>query len=410
MAITYQGAANFANTTSDYFLQVYDNSSKDIYDSTFPYLSMVKKTHNHVGNQFEALFSLSLAGGTGSGVLPEPTQHQTKRVKIGRKSMYYRQKVDRQTLMAGVGDGVFEDMAALMAKRGPLSFSWNMERAMWAPHAIDGSSNVVGSGKLGTITAVSGTNPYTLTIANDWLTARYEVGSLVNIKTGNTAQFEIQSILPDSTQITVERIGGSQVPAGTDEIFMQGSEDNDPIGVYGAAELASGESIYTQAHAWRWQPTRLNANSAGITTELIDELVHGMVDMAGREAAPTHLWCHSTQWRKIAAQMEDTKDIQMIPPRRKVEGVLGFSSLSYKHPYGEAPIMVSNFIPKDDLIAIRMSKAEIMHAPGFGWMKDTAGTIWFPYQEEDALQGRYGGYMEHVLPPAYVAQLHTLAT
>jgi len=416
MAITHIGAYS-STTQSNYFLQVYGPASFDIYETKFEATSQIAKTFDHVGNQFEDLIPASLGGGVGSKTLPTPSNHETLRIKFGRAKMYYRAKVDREAVFAGVGDGAFEDTMKVLGQRGPLTFSWNIERALWAPYLANGTSKAVeGSGILGTATAVSGTNPYTITMANDFLQGRFEIGNVVNIATDTELratggvgadEFEIQQVLPATSQIVVERNGGTQAPATNDIVAMQGSYANDILGIVSSAELASTDNIYTVTSAYRWAPQRKNAGGAGITVEDMDEVVLGMADTVGEGIS--EVFVPSLQWRKISAQLGDLKRYAMVPPRKAVEGQLGFRGLEYVHPRGTAPILISRFIPTDRIFFTNLKMAVMKHTKGFGWFRDTAGSIWFPYEEEDALQARFGGYQEFYSPPSFVGQLYNLA-
>lgn len=407
MAISYIGAYDLTKMSND-FLRKYGKGGLELYDSKTVVLSQIKKTFDHTGEAFYDRVDLSLGGGVGSNSLPTATNWDTAQLRIPRKSMYYRTRVQREAIYASKDQGAFTDTMRRLAKRGPSSFARNVERAMFADYATDGSNNVVGSGILGVASGVVDADPvFTLTIATGFRAANFEVGDVINIEAGNTDQFEVQSIDTAATEVVVERNSGTQVPVATDELFMQGSEDTDILGITSLCDFVSGDNLYGEAHGYRWGPTRKDASSAGITVERMDEVVLEIDEITGQGI--DLIVCHQTQWRKLSAQLQDLKRYTKLEPKSAVKGHTGFKGIEYVHPSGMAPVVTSRFCQPDRMYFLNTNFLELKHSGGFGWFADDR-TIFLREADSDSYEARYGGYMELFGIPTFQGVLYNLAT
>lgn len=408
MATTYEGTWNLT-TQSKNFKKKYGPGGIELYDARNPALSQVKKTFDHTGEEFQDKLDMSLGGGVGGGSLPVASNHQIRRVEFARKKQYYRARIDRESIYASKDGGAFSDGLKELAKKGPMVFSNFIEKQLFLPKAVV-SNALVGGGVLGTIatSGVSGSNPYTLTLS-DFKAANFEIGNIVNIESGNTDRFEVQGIDVANSTITVYRTSGSQVPAQTDTIFDQGNENNGILGIEGNLSFASGNTLYSEAHGYRYEPgSNTNASSAGITVELMDQVTQDIDQKVG-EGIDLIITSH-VQWRKLSAQMEDQKRYSMVQPMRAgVTGHAGFKGLEYSGPNGGATIIASRFCDSDKMYFLNRSKMNLKHTRGFGWFDDD-GVVFMREADADSYEARFGGYMEFFMIPTYGGRLHSLAT
>ena len=394
-------AERFSLTSaSDYFKRKFGPASFFTYDSKTPFLMRLKKTYNWSGKQFEDLVPLSQGGGIGASdgtSLPRASVWNVDRAVFDPARMYARTKIDRLAIYSSKNEGAFVDSLKENVRRTVEAFSRNTERAIFNDL---NSGQTAGSGQLGVIDSggVSGTNPYTLTLTSaSFKEANYEEGDVVNIETGNSDEFEITAVDPTNLTITVSRVSGTQVPAASDSIYMQGSEDNDILGLKGIVDATSG-NLYTIPVGRRWQSTQVAA-SGGLTSELMDEVVLELERKCGK--MPDYIVTSHLQWRRLSALLEDGKRYEMVGPRNKeLEGKVGFKSLVYGGPTGDIKIMRSRFVEDDRMYFINSNHCELKHMGGFGWFTDD-GTVFLRENDRDSYEARFGGYMELWAPPTF---------
>lgn len=408
MAITYEGAIDLVSQ-SNQFIHQYGPGAFDIYDAETLVMASLPKTFRHQGDAFLKTINLSFGGGRGYGTLPTPSQWLSARITFARKKAYYRGRLDREALYASKGGGAVEELFKQVARIGPMSFRNMQECALFAPYTAPGTV-VTGSGLLGTVTGVVNADPvFTLTIANDFKAANFEIGDLVHIETGNTELFEVQAItpgVPPSGTIQVERIAGVQVPAPTDQIFLQGSEDLAILGLDSVTDFVAGDSLYGVAHQYRYAPTRVNCAGA-LTIARMEEVVLGMGEMTGE--GPDIIVMNREDWPTLTALMEGDKRYDVTMPKRDIKGHMGFKGLTFVHPYGVAQVHLSRYCTRKRMYFINSNRWELMHSQGFGWFQDS-GSVFLTRPDDDELEVRYGGYMETFFhAPTYFGLLFNIA-
>jgi hypothetical protein len=398
-------------TAANDFKIVYDEAARDIYATDNPTVAMLKKSFNNVGTTFNMYLDLSKGGGLSSGSLGTAAVSKMEQAAVDATSQYYRARFDRKALYKSKDNGAFVEGMAWYARKAPQVFSRYIEVQLYLDKATSGSA-LVGSGILGTIAAggVSGTNPYTLTLGSTDVVERFEIHDIVNIGTGDTDEFSVTGVDPDAGTITVNRATGSAIPAAADEIYMQGAEDNGILSIEAITSFASGETLYGVDHQYRFDPgANINAGSKALTSELLDQAAFGIKNRVGR---PVDVVATSTlQWRRLAATMEDQKQIQFKPKGVSgVEANFGFTAIRYNGPNGTALIIPSEYIASDKCYLINSREAELKHTvDGPSWFDDD-GTVFLREANTDSYEARYGAYMELCAVPSYHGRIHTLST
>ncbi len=404
MPTTYQGSADLT-TQSNQFLKIYAPGAFDIYDASTPALGFLRKTFNHVGSDFNVTINLSFGGGRGFGSLPTPSNWLSERVSFARKKAYYRARIDREALMASKDGGAVRELFRQIATVGPRAFAGMIEYALFAPYATNGSNQVVGSGKLGTLTAVSGSNPYTCTLGNDFKAANFEVGDIVHVETGNSDLFEVQGVDPDNSQVTLFRTSGTQVPLATDEIFLENSEDLAILGYKSMTDFTSGDTLYGVSHQYRFAPgAYVNGSSGDLEDHILDAILE-IGETTGE--APDKGYISRNRWSGLAQAMDVDKRYNVAGPMRDIKGHFGFKGIEFVHPYGVTMLHLSRYQETDEVELINTRRQELKHARGFGWFRDS-GSIFLTRPDDDELEVRYGGYPELFSIPTYHGQIHSL--
>jgi len=388
-------------TATNLFKTKFGKLSDNTYNSANVLLGRAKKTFDFTGKQKFVPVPLSFSGGVGSGTLPTSNVNSVDDALITAKKVYATTEIDREAIYAAQNDeGAFVRMTKFAVQRAVESYMRNMSRILWGD----------GTGLLGVIDAGgvvdNGGGNYTLTItAASWKEANFEEKDYVNIETGNTDLFEIEEVDPDNTAITVQRITGSQVPVATDEIFMQGSEDNDPQGLKGVLEATSG-SLYTIPVQRRWRSTLVDAAAAGLTTDAMNETMLEVQRKCGK--VPNLIVTSFTQYRKLLNILEDQKQYVIEPRSPELKGKVSFRGVEFMSSAGPVGVFADRFCPDDQMAFLNDNYISMEHRPGFGWFDDD-GTVFLRKSDSDAYEARYGGYLEIYIPPTFHGLLDNLA-
>lgn len=393
---------NYTGTSvSNLFKQVYEDISEVSFHTRYPLMSQVKVFNNFTGNQIEKKVRLSFSGSVGSGSLPESNVAQFDRAIFGRKKVYGRLGIDRETMKAAMGkEGAFVPETQEYVKLTVETYSRYAMKILF--NNSDGSLGTIDSG------GVSGSNPYTLTMtAATWNEARFEEQEYVNIETGNTDLFEITAVNPASRAITVQRLSGIQIPAGGDKIFVQGSEDNEPQGIEYITSATSG-SLYSIPVARRWKSYQKAAGGVNISPDLLQEAILEMDRTVQKK--PTHLAVSYVQYRKLLNQMEEKKRFTMKPSDSKFSKAnISYSGVAFDSDGTLIPIIPERFVDDDKCYLLNFDYIEMHKAPDFGWFDDD-GTVLMRSATADEYEARYGGYWNLFIHPAFQGRISGLKT
>lgn len=397
--------AQFSLTTaSELFKITYGKLSDNVYNSANVTLGRVKKSYDFVGKRKDVAVPLSFQGGVGSGSLPTANPANYDDAQITAKKVYGVCEIDRETIKAAMNDeGSFVRGTKHVVEKTVESYMRNMSRMLF---------NTLTNGSVGTINAGgvtdNGGGNYTLVISTaTWKEANFEEGDYVNIETGNTDLFEIQSVTPSTRTVVVQRITGSQVPAAADVIFMQGSEGNDISGIASVVSATSG-NLYAVPVARRWQAShQKNAGGSGVTPDKLNEGILEIQRKCGK--VPNLIIASFTQYRKILNFLEDAKEYMVEPRSPELQGKISFKGVEYMSSAGAIPIFPERFVDEDKIYMLNDNYMEIHHRPGQGWFDDD-GTVFLRKSSSDTYEARYGGYMELYMPPTFHGYIHSLAT
>lgn len=380
----------------------YGKLSENVYNSANVMLARQKKMYDFTGRQMFVPVPTSFAGGVGSGSLPAANHSNVEDALINAKKVYARALIDREAMKASMNDeGAFVRATKWKVQKSVESYMRNASRILFGD----------GTGALGTIDAVvdNGGGSYTLTItAASWLEANWEEQDYVNIETGNTDRFEVISVDPTNTAIDVLRITGSQVPVATDEIFMQGSENNDPQGFKGIFDfsVAATGSLYSVPYSRRWSATVQDKAAAGITLDFLNEIMLEVERKSGK--VPNMIVCSYTQYRKILNLLESQKEYNVEPRMPELKGKISFRGVEFMSTAGAIPVFPERFMKPDEVYFINDNFMNCHHRPGFGWFDDD-GTVLLRAADQDEYEARYGGYYQNYIVPSFHGALRNLA-
>lgn len=384
-------STKFANN----FKTVFGEGTEIAINLATPYRARVHKTYDFTGSDMTDSVSLSLGGGRGSGSsLPASNQRITKKKLVDKKETYGKYVMDRPTIIAGSDDkGSFRRSDKIAVKGVVDSVNLNIERMCF------------GQDVLGVITGTPGASGavYTCVISEaTWVRANFMLGDYVNVETGNTDQFEVTAITASTRTVELTRITGSQIPADTDEIFLQNSEDEELVG-YADAFDSSVTSLFNITKQYGWQATSTDTSSATISNNFLADAVIDQDAVTGKP--PTEIHASVGQFKNLLATIDDPQ--YYIGVAKSGEYKMSYKGLSLLSPVSneELPVLINRFIHDTKVYLINNEESELMFAPEFGWFAEgpqrITGTTQYEYP--------FGGELAHFFHPSYQTELKNLA-
>ena len=392
-------------TASDLFKTKYGKLSDNVYNSANVLLGRVKKSYNFTGKRQDVAVPLSFSGGVGSGSLPTAKAASYDDAEITAKKMYAVCEIDRETIKASENDeGAFVRMSKHVVQKTVESWMRNHSRAFFNDGTgILGqfSGNAAGTATAPILTILN-TGTYKFTEAN------FEEKDYVNVNSLSSV-WEITAVDPSTRAVTLSRISGSDdltgIGAGTHSVYMQNSKDNDPTGLRKVLYATSG-SLYGIPVARRWQAYQSNAASAGLTTDMMNEVMLGVEKRCGK--VPKMIVTSYTQLRKLLNLLEDQKQYIIEPRSADLKGKISFKGIEFMSSMGAIPVFADRFCQDSEMLFLNDDYIETHHRPGFGWFDDD-GTVFLRSSSEDAYGARYGGYLENYIVPSFQGVLYGLA-
>ena len=375
------------------FKQYYENS----YNTLSPFWGSVRRTNDFTGKKMEFPAPLGYQGGVGSGSLPEANHASYGDVQVTSKKIYAVSRIDRESIMASLSDkGAFVKLLAEAVKKTTEADNWNHARMAFG----------TGDGALGTIDSGgvtdNGGGSYSLVISSaTWKEANFEEKMFVNIETGNTDLFEITEVVASTRTVTVQRqSGGSQIPAATDEVFLQGSEDNDIDGL-GKVLLATNGTLYNVTVSRRWKAYQMLSYGAALTPQAMNKLALGIEKQCGK--APKIGVTSYKQYEILLNQLEDQKRYTLTSMQpRNMKGSFSFEGVQFMSSQGPIKIFPDKFCEEDRLYFLNPDFIAYHRRPNSGWVKeDIGGNGYLRVVDEDQFEARHATYGQLFIAPPF---------
>lgn len=375
--------------------------SENAYNSANPVLGTIKKQYDFVGSDMKVAVPTFFAGGVGSGSLPTANPASAVKATIQAKRVYALTEIEREALKASASDeGAFVEAMKWNVQKTVEAWNRNASRIMFGD----------GTGALGTISAnATGTAaaPIIVISAATWVEGHWEENDYVNCGT-DASVFSVDEVVPSTKTVKLTRISGSLdlTSAGSGLIvYMQNSKDNDPIGLKGVLGATSG-TLYGVTVQRRFQATQIAAGGAGISTDIMNELISKIMFKSGK--APKLIVTSYTQMRKIKNFLEDQKVYTIDPRASELKGKISWSGIEYLANGQSLAIIEDRMCPDDTMYAINPDFITSYHRPGFGWFDDD-GTVFLRQANSDSYGARYGGYYQNYIIPSFHGVITGLA-
>lgn len=388
------------------FLKYYAN----VFNTSTPTWNKIRKTNDFVGKRLEFPVPTSYKGGVGSGTIPETKNASYGDVLITSKKVYAADRVDRESIMASMGDeGAFVKAMAECIKKTVEADVWNHNRILFGN----------GDGSLGTLKASgavtnNGSGNFTLIVgegASTFKEANFEENMFVNFST-NTDKFEIQSVTASTRTIVVQRQAtGTYTPVDGVVCYLQGSKDNDPHGLKNVLD-ATSSTLYNVTVNRKWQAYQEDV-STGISTDLMNKVMTRIDKKVG--VAPNEIVTSFVQYEKLLNLMEDDKRYTLTSssPRgyEGVKGVLGFSGVQFMSSRGAINIYPDKFCEDDRMYFLNTDHIVYYRRPNSGWVKeDIGGNGYLRVVDEDQFEARLATYGQIFIAPTFHGRIKGLTT
>lgn len=376
--------------------------SENAYNSATPLLGTIKKTYDFVGEEAKPAVPTFFAGGVGSGTLPTSSPAKVVKATLTAKRVYATTEIEREAIKASSNDeGAFVNALKFSVEKTVESYNRNASRIMFGN----------GTGALGTLQAdAAGTaaDPLITISAATWVEGHWEENDIVNVGT-NASTFLVVEVFPLTREVQLERLTGTldlTADGNTEIVYMQNSKDNDPMGLKGACDAVSGDTLFGVTVQRRFQATQIDAGGVGISTDGIDELVSKIMFKCGK--APKMIFTSYKQVRKIKSFLEDAKTYMVDPRSSELKGKISWAGLEYLANGQKIAIIEDRMCPDDRMYAVNPDFITSMHRPDFGWFDDD-GTVFLRSQDEDKYGARYGGYYQNWIIPSFHGVITNLA-
>lgn len=392
---------------SDLFKTVYGKLAEATFNTSFPALSQIKMEDMGFGGlnkQFPQ--PLTFGGSVGAGTLPTANRAEWGTVTLTRKKVYARLLVDRETIYAAKDDkAAFIRGTKEYVRKAVESYTRNTNRILFGDGGETGAP--ADGGRLGTIASVINADPvFTLTMDSSFKAANFEERDYVNVEAGSDV-FEVTSVDPALKEVVITRIGaGAQVPAATEDVYMQNSRGNEPTGLKAVCDATAG-SLYGIPIQRRWQAEQKAAGGEGIGPDLLNEVILKMNEKNGKN--PNLIMMSYVQYRKYLDLLEDQKHYHLRPTDERFQGKVSFTGIQFLSSTGIIPVLPERFIEDDRVYFLNTRFIQMHRAPGFGWFDDD-GTVLLRSANDDSYEARYGGYWEFFINPAEQGVITGLAT
>lgn len=401
---------------SELFKDTYGKLSENVYNSYTPILGRMKKSYDFVGRRKDVAIPTGYIGGVGSGLLPTANYASTEDAQITARKLYSVIELDRESIKAASKEeGSFVNLTKYSVKKGVESYMRNSSRILW--NTFNNGALGIGDGAGANVAGAGSTaNPYVVTFpVAGWKEANWEERDFVNVVVVGAPEataLEVVAVAPATRQVSLvgtsvrlAALTGAGPLAATDEIAMQNSYGNDPIG-FGAVCAATVGNLYTVPVGRRWQAYQRAAGGAGLTVDLLNEVMLGVEKQSGQ--TPNLIAMGYTQYRKFLNLLEDHKRYNLAPRVSSLKGVVSFNAIEFMSTSGAVPVVVDRFIDDDKVYVLNDNFCETHHRPGFGWFDDD-GTVFLRGNTTDTYSARYGGYLENYIVPSFTGVLTGLA-
>lgn len=408
-------------TLSNLFKIKYAKKSYAIFNTKTPMVSRLSKEHGGFKGKSSGLTInavLGFTGSVGATTLPETNTFLDVNAVLTRKKQYARMRLDREAMIASEGkENAFESVTKYQVKKCVESFMRNFERQLFAIEngmifQGDNATNVSGAGSTGSPYVVRG-------LSTNWVDGFVEVGDSVQLA-GEATILKISAVNRSTRDVSLvgtsaELSAATGARATSFKVYIQGinSAASTPTSGGDLSSItqvcrATSSTLYGVTVGDRFQSQQINASSAGIQTDLINQLVTQVEQYAGE--SPDLLVTSPKQYRKLQDVLGDKLRYMDVTNRDKLfnKAMFNFKGIEWNTEEGTIPVIKSRMCPDDHFFALNTDAITLYTAEAPKWF-DEDGTVLLRSSSSDDYEARYGLYGETFIHPQAHGVIYGLA-
>lgn len=398
MAVTGD-AFNLSSTFSNAFKRVFkDDADQDLYNFDSPLLKRVKVTEGFVGSDEERVRATGFMGGYGFGTsLPRNNECNLIRPRLTSKRFYASALVDTESMAAALrSHGAFFELVS----RVKLEINRAMNNGLSLALTKANIDNELVLGSLSSSTS-NGGGAYSVVVSS-MHAQNFHVKQIITVEDGNTDPFEVTDIDAANNKLVIERLSGSQVPASSDELMLQGADGNSFTGL--PAACASSGTLYNVAigagNNWL---AKLDSTGGAITEHRLHNMVLDVANQSGK--VPNLIVCGLTQYKKIAEVLANKRVLNDL------SDAMGHNELVLAGPEGPIPVIWDRHIENSKVYVLNMDHIELRKRPLSG-IVESGGEMLLPMyiNGSDQYMVIYRCYGDFYIEPTYQGLISGLDT
>jgi hypothetical protein len=402
---TWTNSDTGAGRVAQLFKIKYGRWQENYLNRSNPSLARIKTMSDLGGEKTQFAIDVGYIGGAGaSDTIPQSNRGVYYRPELTAKTLQVAADMEHKALALAKNDaGAFVEGQKHTVAKVTQKFQWLRALAMWGPG--DGSLGTIDSGGVTTVTL---NLVYDLTIsAATFQYRRFQKREIVNIGAGGTDRFEITAVTPSTRVVRVQRISGSTVPLQGDKVFLQNAENNMPTSLRQLFEFTTGTRYGVTFDESDWSPTRVNASSAQISVDMLNELVLTMDQKSGK--TPTALYMNHQVMKSVLNSIEDRKNYFTQGEVKNRTGDFGYNAVNFLSVNGAIPMLIEPNLYDSEIVGVVEDMVIEHRVPGSpDWFKDGGGNMLLPKSGSNGYELRYISYQEIECPPIYVGQIYGL--
>jgi hypothetical protein len=382
----------------------YGKFQENYYNRSNPYLGRIRTIQDIDGEKMQWLVDAGYIGGAGaSDTVPLANRGFYLRPELTEKTLQVAAEIEHKAREKALRDvGAFVEGQKHTIKKITEKFQWLRSFSHWGP----------GDGSLGTIQTSgvtdNGGGQYTLIIsAATYQRRRFQKREIVNIGAGNTDKFVITSVAPSTRTVVVQRVSGSKVPAQLEKVFLQNAENAMPTSLRQAFEFTTGTLYGVTFDEMDWSPTRVDAASATVSVDMLNELILKMHEKC--ERVPSALYVSHMTMASILNSLEDRKNYVTGEVKNR-KGDYSFSAVKYISPEGEIPFLIEPNLFDGEIVGVvedMVIEHRTKNSPDY--IKSEGGDVLHLVAGSNKYELRYCSYQENEVAPMFVGQIYGMS-
>lgn len=385
---------------SELFKEFYIPIMEAAINTATPYRTQLKRIKNFTGSNIKGVVRLSRGGGVGNRVIPRSSTRKSSNISYTPKALWATSVLDWEAMVSSGDDkGAFVDVTVDEVEGTMEAFTNNENRQFFGTH-----NGIIGV--LDGVVTDNGSLSYTFAITDaSWFQPNWEPGMVINFHTDNASGFEVTSVdIPDQ-EVTVLRRDGAFDPttlAGTENLYMQNSKDEELTGLKEIADAVEGDTLFGLTCQYRYVSRKMAAGGKPLVPDMLTEMCAQQDEQVGKMYDAIVI--NSMQLNSLENQLEGKKEFTQLKSSDSRYADIGWEALTLRFRGKKVAIIPDLYCPKDRVYFTTKDKTEVRERPKFGWLQFDGKQYLrnFTVGEVPKYEASYGGYEQFFHHPAYL--------